>query len=301
MVLHEPTFGPWERVIIDLVGPLPLTRNRNLYALICVDAYSRYIVAVPLRNKQAKTVAMKFYDHVIAVFGSVKLLHSDRGGEICSNIMTELTTMYGIQQTKSSGFHSHSSGLAESGVKRVVGALRTICAKSPHTWDTHLPSLLWALNSTPVSFTGHSPYLLLFGRLPYLPHDSITQPAEDDINIRSEFLRDILQTQILIADDVRHNQTVTNQRMKSYFDRHRKDSKIRIGDFVYLRTPVDKEDEGRKLAKFYSGPFIVTDLLPYNRVQMKNLQTDTLYPHPIHFSRLKLATHYKPELAYRDM
>jgi len=54
------------------------------------------------------------------------------------------------------------------------------------------------------------------------------------------------------------------------------------------------------LAKFYSGPFIVTDLLPYNKVQMKNLQTDTLYPHPIHFSRLRLATHYKPELAYRD-
>ena len=89
--------------------------------------------------------------------------------------------------------------------------------------------------------------------------------------------------------------------MKSYFDRHRKDSKIRIGDFVYLCTPVDKEDEGRKLAKYYSGPFIVTDLLPYNRVQMKNLQTTVRYPHTIHISRLKLASHYKPELAYREM
>ena len=37
MVLHEPSFGPWERVIIDLVSPLPLTRNQNLYALIAVD------------------------------------------------------------------------------------------------------------------------------------------------------------------------------------------------------------------------------------------------------------------------
>ena len=82
---------------------------------------------------------------------------------------------------------------------------------------------------------------------------------------------------------------------------NRKDSKIRIGDFVYLRTPVDKQDEGRKLAKYYSGPFIVTDLLPYNRLQMKNLQTDVMYPHPIHISRLKIASRYKPELAYRDM
>ena len=52
-----------------------------------------------------------------------------------------------------------------------------------------------------------------------------------------------------------------------------------------VRTPVDKQDEGQKLAKYYSGPFIVTDLLPYNRVQMKNLQTEVMYPHPLHISR----------------
>ena len=182
-----------------------MSKQRHLYVLVCVDAYSRYIVAVPLRNKQAKTVATKFYNHVIAVFGSVQLLHSDRGGEICSNNMTELTTLYGIQQTKSSGFHRHSSGLAESDVKCIVAALNTLCAKNPTTWDSYLPSLLWALNSSPVSFTGNLPYLLLFGRLPYSSHDSITQPTDDKINIHSEFLQDILQDHILIAEDVQSN------------------------------------------------------------------------------------------------
>ena len=89
--------------------------------------------------------------------------------------------------------------------------------------------------------------------------------------------------------------------MKAYFDRHRKDSQIRIGDFVYIRTPVDKDDEGRKLARYFSGPFIITNLLPFKRVQIKNLQDDKLYPHPIHISLLKLASHYKPELAYHDI
>ena len=38
-----------------------------------------------------------------------------------------------------------------------------------------------------------------------------------------------------------------------------------------------------------------------DNVAIKNLQTNVLYPHSIHISRLKLASHYKPELAYREM
>lgn len=235
MVLQEPTY---ERVVIDLVGPLPQTHNRNLYVLSIVDCYSRYLVAIPLRNKQAETVATKFYDHIIAVFGSVKYLQSDRGGEICSDIMTQSTKMYGITQTKSSGYHSHSSGLAESGVKRLVSTLRTVVAKSPQDWDRHIPSLLFAINASPTNFSGHSPYLMLFGRLPFSPNDFLTQPDDDNINLRSEFLRDIIHTQTMISADAEKTQQLTNQRMKAYFDRHRKDSKIKVGDFVYLRTPV---------------------------------------------------------------
>ena len=299
MILQEPTYGPWERVVIDTLGPLPQSNNRNLYCLIVVDCYSRYLIAVPMRNKKAETIAHKFYDHVIAIFGSIKYLHSDRGTEICSGVMTQLTKLYGIIQTKSSGYHSHSSGLAESGVKRLVSALRTISAKNPKNWDQYLPSLLFAINCSPTKFSGHSPYLLLFGRLPFLPVDFITKPEEDNINLRSEFLRDIIQTHTLISADAVHNQQVTNQRMKAYYDKNRKNSTINVGDFVYIRTPVDKNDEGRKLASYYTGPFLITNLLPFNRVEMKNIQTDTQYHHPLHTSRLKLASHYKPELAYR--
>ena len=299
MILQEQTHAPWERVVFDLLGPLALSNNRNSYVLICVDTYSRYLIAVPLRNKNAETVAKAFYTNVIAVFGAIKYLHSDRGGEMVNAVMTQLTSMYGITQTKSSGYHSHSSGLAESGVKRLVAALRTIADKKPKDWDKHIPSLLFAINATPTQYSAHSPYLLMFGRLPFLPSDHITQPEGDNINIRSEFLRDIITTHTMIAIDSANNKAKTNQNMKTYFDKHRKDSSIKIGDFVYLKTPVAKGDISRKLAPFFQGPFIITDLLPWNRVAMKNLHTDKPYSHPMHISRLKLASRYRPEMSYK--
>ena len=48
----------WEKVYVDLLGPFsPLSDNKYKYVLTVLDAYSRYIQAVPLENKKAETVA----------------------------------------------------------------------------------------------------------------------------------------------------------------------------------------------------------------------------------------------------
>ncbi|MGL6009398.1 MAG: DDE-type integrase/transposase/recombinase [Culicoidibacterales bacterium] len=52
----------WE---IDLIGPLPGTKNGNKYILTVIDHYSRWAYAVSLKNKSAKNVIiqmMKIFD-----------------------------------------------------------------------------------------------------------------------------------------------------------------------------------------------------------------------------------------------
>ena len=48
--------GPMDRLHIDLVGPFPRS-NGYAWILMCIDAYSRYLIAVPLRDKSAVVVA----------------------------------------------------------------------------------------------------------------------------------------------------------------------------------------------------------------------------------------------------
>ena len=90
MTVFQPTDSPFERVTMDILGPLPLTRNKNQYVGVVVDHYSRYTIAFPLTNKTAQAFAHKFYQHVVSIFGCPKHVHSDNGGEFHGDVMADV-------------------------------------------------------------------------------------------------------------------------------------------------------------------------------------------------------------------
>lgn len=47
---------PMDRLAIDSVGPNPQTPRGNLYTLTAIDYFSRFLIAVPVWNKLAKTI-----------------------------------------------------------------------------------------------------------------------------------------------------------------------------------------------------------------------------------------------------
>jgi len=49
--------GPMNRLAIDLTGKHPRSVQVHVYILTVIDVFSRFLIAVPLRNKEAKTVA----------------------------------------------------------------------------------------------------------------------------------------------------------------------------------------------------------------------------------------------------
>ncbi|GFN80936.1 gypsy retrotransposon integrase-like protein 1 [Plakobranchus ocellatus] len=53
---------PFQRVIIDIIGPLPVSQNRYEYILILVDLSTRWAEGVPLRHISAKDVAQSLFD-----------------------------------------------------------------------------------------------------------------------------------------------------------------------------------------------------------------------------------------------
>ena len=87
-------------------------------------------------------------------------------------------------------------------------------------WDIKLLTILWCLNTTAVSVS-HSPYLLVFGRLPFYPHTRLGKPDTCDTTLRSEIFRDILHTQELLYEDTNKQLERTSHRMKQDFDRNK--------------------------------------------------------------------------------
>ena len=60
---------PLERWQNDLTGPHVPVRGLR-YVMTAEDAFTRFVVAVPLRDKSAITVARAFIDNVVLKFGT---------------------------------------------------------------------------------------------------------------------------------------------------------------------------------------------------------------------------------------
>lgn len=62
---------PFERVHMDLVGPLTPSDAGHKNVLTVVDVLTRFLVAVPLRSKAAAEVAAAFYSQQSASTASL--------------------------------------------------------------------------------------------------------------------------------------------------------------------------------------------------------------------------------------
>ena len=53
---------PMEVVTVDIMGPLPESKNRNAYILVAGDYFTTWMEAYAITNEEATTVAEKFVD-----------------------------------------------------------------------------------------------------------------------------------------------------------------------------------------------------------------------------------------------
>lgn len=78
---------PFEKVSWDIMGPLPTSKSGNNYILVVTDLFTKWVEAFPLREMSSITLATVLVDHVIYRFGVPVVLHSDQGGNLCSEVM----------------------------------------------------------------------------------------------------------------------------------------------------------------------------------------------------------------------
>lgn len=105
--------APFERVAIDLIGPLSSTsENGNRYILTMVDFATRYPDAVALPSCDSRSVA----EGLLEIFSRVGLprqILSDRGATFTSGLMQELTQLLSIQKLHTTPYHPMCNGLVE--------------------------------------------------------------------------------------------------------------------------------------------------------------------------------------------
>ena len=156
---------PFDRLALDIVGPLPKTSRGHRYILVLVDYATRYPEALPLRAATAKAVAKELM-LLFSRVGIAREVLTDQGTCFMSRVMKELLSLLQVKQLRTSVYHPQTDGLVERFNKTLKQMLKKAMDTDGKNWDQLLPHVLFAVREVPQASTGFSPFELLYGRRP---------------------------------------------------------------------------------------------------------------------------------------
>lgn len=103
---------PFQKIIIDVVGPLPKTKKGNQYILTVLCPTTKYSEAFPLKTVTYKTI-VKSFTNMFTTFGIPQDIQSDRGTNFTIVLFEEVLKQLGIKHSLSTAYHPQSQGALE--------------------------------------------------------------------------------------------------------------------------------------------------------------------------------------------
>ena len=97
-------FGRWHMDILQL----PRSRDGYKYILLCVESLTRWPEAIMLKDQTARSIAEALYREIFSRYGGPHTLLSDRGPNFLSTIVSELSTLFGVQRIHTASYNPRS-------------------------------------------------------------------------------------------------------------------------------------------------------------------------------------------------
>ena len=253
MVKREIVTVPFERVSIDLVGPLPKSKGGFQYLFTYIDNTSRWPEAEPIRNITAKTV-IRAFESICLRNGFPRVVISDNGTQFCSKEFKQFCKQHHIQAVTTPPYRPQSNGLVERMHATLAGMINKLTKSKQGAWHEITKLGLYFMRMTPSSSTGFSPYMIVHGWEPASPlevvKEGLLDENMDDIDITS-WVRENMERVELVSDHIVKNQTRVTKNRKKLRDKYSKERTFTPGTQVLYRTP----GINAKLTDAWEGPY----------------------------------------------
>ena len=139
--------GPFSLIAADLMV-LPKTPRGYIGLLVVVDHYTKWLSIVPIKNKQANTVASAFEHHILPKLPvKPSNILTDNGVEFSSEIFNRVLDNYDIKHIYSTPYKPSSNGAVER-INRTVTEMLRLDVEDPATWDDKLTKVVLTYNNS---------------------------------------------------------------------------------------------------------------------------------------------------------
>ncbi|KAE8240665.1 hypothetical protein A4X13_0g7663 [Tilletia indica] len=260
--------APFERISIDLMLGLPLSRSGNDAALAILDMFSRMILLTPCHHTiTADGIVAIVSDRVLRMGWRPRRIVSDSEARMSGARMTALAESLGAELTPSTPYHQQANAVERS-IQTAQKVLQALSVDSAAHWDKRaLPSAELAINSSPSVTTGYRPFDLVF-----IAHPSIVHAVFDDsehLGVAS-FPERLAAAAERMKDAKSLVDAARREQKRRYDSRRASPVAISAGDQVFVRLS-DRPIPGTirsKLDARKQGPFTVAEVLSPHRIRL---------------------------------
>ncbi len=245
-------FRPFERVVFDLIGPLPESRDGMKHILISVDAHSSETKLDALKTRNSEDIANIMLKRVVLAEGCPKSWQSDNAPELVKAAMAKLSDIGGIDPKSCTAYEAHVEGRVERRNWLVEMMLREMCKDDLQGWPEMLPWVEFAINSSPYSVTGMTPYFHKTGYDPISPMNAWREIGEESgepvATWHKRMMKAVQFAELAHADAAKER--------KEQYDKNKRPHGIEAGNSVYMWIARDN-----KLQQSAVGPMTVARFL----------------------------------------
>jgi hypothetical protein len=284
----------FDRLGIDIVGPLKLTSTKKRYIIVATDYFTKWPEARAIEKADAVTVAWFLYEEIICRHGCPREILSDRGAVFVSQVVANLVEIMGSHHRLTSAYHPQSNGLTERYNQTLCRALEKSVQETACDWDVLIPPALFAYRTTRNRTTKYEPFYLLYGCAPTLPIelDVVTWPVAE---INEEQFEDIIKRRIsevvgVFADNkIKASKNIkgAQARQKKAYDKRTRIMTYRDGDMVLEYRSDLQNVHGDKFRNKWTGPYYIHKVLGNGSYILRTSDGEVLNHRPVHGNRLR--------------
>ncbi|KAG8173524.1 hypothetical protein JTE90_022797, partial [Oedothorax gibbosus] len=284
---------PGELVSMDIVGPIRESGQLK-YILVVMDVYSRFVQLYALKTQKASEIAQQLMKY-ISVFGVFDTLLTDNGTNFQSEILKRLAEQLGVKQLKTSPYHPQTNGANERSHCQLRKSL-AIFADQTGDWPSHIDYFQLLINAQINSTTNFSPYFIMFGQEPNLPHTVKLQEENKNANLPI-----FVESKLKKMAEIQKLVTANCKEAKGKQQEYRLHKKAELRDFqreekVWVYFPnLDQKVYSTKQPLF-RGPFIIQERLGAVNYRVIEAHKPNARPQIVHAQRIIKFTERLPHL-----
>nr|AAM93706.1 putative gag-pol precursor [Oryza sativa Japonica Group]AAP54129.1 transposon protein, putative, unclassified [Oryza sativa Japonica Group] len=158
----------------DILGPFPRGQGGYRFLFVAIDKFTKWIEVVPTGEIKADNT-IKFIKGIFCIYGLPHRIITDNGSQFISADFQDYCIGLGVKICFASVPHPQSNGQVERANNIVLQGIKTRIydrlMSHDKKWVEELPSVLWAVHTTPTTSNKETPFFLVYGSEAMLPSE----------------------------------------------------------------------------------------------------------------------------------